>query len=155
MYFLSGEATCLKVMPACVVMSVKAILVGCWLRTVFSRSGATAQSKNMTRRVKSLIDFRCAVASLREKFFIDLSSAPCLLTLSTSRAVSRPQLCALRQCMHGRVDNEHGPERVASARRSQGSQRCPLRRLSVATLCQVRNAHQRSRVAHERSPALT
>src|SRR6185369_3976594 len=119
MYFLSGEATCLKVMPACLVMSVNAILMGCWLRTGFSRKDAKAQRR--MRRIRIL----CAFASLREKkLFIGLSIAPCLLTLSTSRAVSHLRLCVRRRRTHDRADNEHAPDRVAGARQSRGFQCC-------------------------------
>src|ERR1044072_3352150 len=114
MYFLSGEATCLNVTPACLVMSVNVILGGCWLRTDFSRSGATAQSKNITRTAKIVIGFRCAVALLREKLLIGPSIAPCLLPLSRCRVASRLQPCGPRRCMHDRADSEHAPDRAAS-----------------------------------------
>src|SRR6185369_14799907 len=124
MYFLSGEATCLKVMPACLVMSVNAILMGCWLKTGFSRKDAKAQRR--MRRIKILCGFLCAFASLREKkLFIGLSIAPCLLTLSTSRAACRPRLCARRRRTHDRVDNEHAPDRAGGARQSRGFRCCP------------------------------
>jgi hypothetical protein len=61
MYFFSGEATCLKVMPDAAVMSVNEIL--------FSRKGAKAQRKaqRRIRRAKLLCGFLCAFAPLREK----------------------------------------------------------------------------------------
>src|SRR5215212_7421154 len=72
MYFLSGEATCLNVIPDCAVTSVKAILVGCSLRRDFSRKGAKAQRKpqrkNTTKGLKLLNGFLCVFASLREKY---------------------------------------------------------------------------------------
>src|SRR5215213_63039 len=141
MYFLSGEATCLNVMPACLVMSVNAILMGCWLRTRLSCKGAKTQRRPQKVRIKVL------------NVFIGLLIAPCLLILSTARAVCRRRLCVRRQSTRGRADNEHAPDQVAGARQSRGSQHYPLRRLSVATLCRARNARQRSQVAHVRSPA--
>src|SRR6185369_9504627 len=83
------------------------------------------------------------------------SSAPCLLTLSTSRAACRLRFCVQRRCTHDRAENERGPDRVAGAPRSRGSRHCPLRRPSVAALCRAHSAHQRSRAAPERCPAST
>ena len=53
MYFLSGEATCLKVMPAWAVMSVKAILGGLPASELISH--AKAQRRKEDRKVRDRI----------------------------------------------------------------------------------------------------
>src|ERR1043166_634990 len=73
MYFFSGEATCLKVMPACAVMSVKEILAGCELKEFVSRKGAKMERKTAKKKAKVLFaPLVCAFARLREKSLIRL-----------------------------------------------------------------------------------
>jgi len=58
MYFFSGEATCLKVIPAWAVMSVKAGFAGCGVSTWEDKNGTKARIANKEYFLKIILQGR-------------------------------------------------------------------------------------------------
>src|ERR1051326_5006036 len=105
MYFFSGEATCLKLMPACAVMSVKDTLI------VWVGAGETSRQE-----IKNPIENRMAVRvmknSLRVRVINYLWPVPFLSSPSRARADPRLLSCGRRRCRHGPTDSARAADRV-------------------------------------------
>src|SRR5215213_11937911 len=112
MYFFSGEATCLNVIPDCAVISVKAIF-----------GGGTSHSIANKRYAFITSDDRITVT---EKSISSLLPGLSLLDPSRPRAVSRLRLFGPRLCKHDQAGNAHGPDPVSIAPPSRDFQRCLL-----------------------------
>src|SRR5215217_1072293 len=105
MYFLSGEATCLNVMPDGAVISVKAIFGG-------------GKSHSIANRRYAFITSADRITVTGKKSLSFLSPAPSLSDLSRCRVVARLRLFVPPLCKHDRAGNAHGPDRALIAPRS-------------------------------------